>query len=361
MTAAPRIAVVGSGIIGASIAWNLSRAGAAVTVFDAGKRGGIATPASFAWINASWGNPEPYFRLREQAMMEWRILDRDVPGLQINWCGGLIWDLPPEELHAFAKQHSSWGYGIREVTRSEIENLEPNLKSPPEFAYHVPEEGMVEPLATALAMLAGAEAHGATILENCNIKWLGEDHGRVTGVQTHEGFFHADETVIAAGTGSAELLASIGLSLELAKPMGLLAHSKPAGELLRGLVMAPELHVRQTAEGRLVAGTDFTGATANGKLDEAAAALNAKVQAMVAGAEHIELDFFTAGERPTPADGFPVIGRPDNRPGLYLAVTHSGVTLAPAIGVMTAAELLQGDRDSLLLPYHPERLLRPAA
>jgi glycine/D-amino acid oxidase-like deaminating enzyme len=82
---------------------------------------------------------------------------------------------------------------------------------------------------------------------------------------------------------------------------------------------------------------------------------------MVAGAENLELDFFTAGERPTPADGFPVIGRPDNRSGLYLAVTHSGVTLAPAIGVMTAAELLEGDRDSLLLPYHPERLLRPAA
>ena len=62
------ILVIGAGIIGASIAYHLARDGARVTILDAGQGGGIATRYSWAWINASWGNPEPYFRLRMRAI-----------------------------------------------------------------------------------------------------------------------------------------------------------------------------------------------------------------------------------------------------------------------------------------------------
>ncbi|HLA01763.1 MAG TPA: FAD-binding oxidoreductase, partial [Aestuariivirga sp.] len=112
---AKRIIVVGAGIIGASIAWHLAKAGAEVTVIEAGEAGGVATRNSWAWINASWGNPEVYFRLRARSMLEWQRIDRDVPGLDVSWCGGLIWDLPPDQLEAFAVEHISWGYGIRRV------------------------------------------------------------------------------------------------------------------------------------------------------------------------------------------------------------------------------------------------------
>lgn len=50
------VLVVGAGIIGASIALHLLRAGARVTIIEGGDSGGIATGNSFAWINASWGN-----------------------------------------------------------------------------------------------------------------------------------------------------------------------------------------------------------------------------------------------------------------------------------------------------------------
>lgn len=352
---AKRIIVIGSGIIGASIAWHLAKAGAAVTVVEAGEAGGLATRSSWAWINASWGNPEPYFRLRERSMLEWRKLDREVPGLAVNWCGGLIWDLDPPALDAFAAEHRSWGYGIRKVERAEILRIEPNLKQAPEFAYHVAEEGMVEPLAAARAMLGGALALGVTLLDHSHVKWLVEDGGRVTGVMTDEGAIHADETVVAAGGGALQLLDSVGIRLKLATPPGLLSHSKPAGELLRGLVMSPGLHVRQTAEGRLVAGTDFAGADPMGRAEELARELHAKVQAMVKGAEAVALDFHSVGYRPTPADGFPAVGRPSSHEGLYVAVTHSGITLAPAIGLFAAQELLQDQRDPLLDPYHPGR------
>ena len=76
--AGKRVIVVGAGIIGASIAWHLAKAGAEVTVIEAGQPGGVATRNSWAWINASWGNPEIYFRLRTRSMAEWRRIDREV-------------------------------------------------------------------------------------------------------------------------------------------------------------------------------------------------------------------------------------------------------------------------------------------
>lgn len=350
-----RIIVIGSGIIGASIAWHLTKAGAEVTVVDSGEAGGIATRASWAWINASWGNPEPYFCLRMRAIAEWHRLDGEVPGFAVNWCGGLIWDAPPADLDAYAAERAAWGHHIRRMERAEILAREPNLKMVPDYGYFVEGEGMLEPLAATQALLADAKAHGACILTRTPIKWLEEDDGKVIGVMTDDGVIHADETVVAAGEGSAALLDTIGIRLRMTSPAGLLSHSKPAPELLRGLVMTPGLHIRQTAEGRIVAGTDFAGADPDGKADELAAELQSKVRAMVRGAEDLALEFHTVGYRPTPADGFPAVGRPRNCDGLYAAVTHSGVTLAPAIGLFAAQELLTGTRDALLAPYHPDR------
>jgi glycine/D-amino acid oxidase-like deaminating enzyme len=150
MAASPRIIVIDAGIIGASIAWHLARAGASVTVIEAGQAGGVATRNSWAWINASFGNTERYFRLRIRAMEEWRRLERDLPGLRVAWAGGLIWDLPVEALQAFAAEHAAWGYDIRQVDRAGIQRLEPELAAPPELALHAADEGAVEPLAATL-------------------------------------------------------------------------------------------------------------------------------------------------------------------------------------------------------------------
>ena len=72
---------------------------------------------------------------------------------------------------------------------------------------------------------------------------------------------------------------------------------------------------------------------------------------MLVGGDRLELDFHTIGYRPMPADGFPIIGRAEGIDGLYVAVMHSGITLAPAVGLFAAQEILEGRRDPLLQPY----------
>jgi glycine/D-amino acid oxidase-like deaminating enzyme len=94
------VIVIGSGVIGASFAYHLAKAGAEVKVLEAGALAGAATPQSWAWINASWGNAKPYFDLRQKSMSEWKRCDREVPGLTVNWSGSILWDLPPDKLQA---------------------------------------------------------------------------------------------------------------------------------------------------------------------------------------------------------------------------------------------------------------------
>ncbi|MDM9625745.1 FAD-dependent oxidoreductase [Rhizobium sp. S152] len=354
MTAKRHVVVVGAGIIGASLAWHLTRQGAAVTVV-ADEIGGVATPNSFAWINASWGNPEFYYRFRHRSMSEWKRLASDLPGLPLSWCGGLTWDLPPEKLEAFVREHSSWGYDIERIDAEAIRAREPYLAAPPDTALLVAEEGAVEPVAASRMMLADAEAHGAKLV-SATVNGLLRAGERIAGVVTSAGMIEADHVVLAAGTGSVPLAASAGITLPLEAPPGLIVHSRPFEKRLTGLVMAPGLHMRQTVEGRIIAGSDFGGTDPGEDRQAVAAELFSHVKQAISDSDNLTMEFFTVGYRPTPADGMPVIG-PGGCEGLYMTVMHSGVTLAPLAGLLAAREILTDEEDAALAPFRLSRLL----
>ena len=354
MTDKRDIIVIGGGIIGASIAWHLVKAGAKVRLV-AERPGGVATPTSFAWINASWGNPEPYFRLRSRSMVEWSRLARDVPGVQLAWCGSLCWDLPRDELVTYAREHAEWGYDIREVTAEEARTIEPSVREIPDLALHVREEGVAEPVAATLALIESARQIGLEVLEGVTVTGLEERSGKLTAVLTASGRLAADMVVIAAGAHTPSLAAQLGIDVPVETPPGLIVHSKPVPKMLNGLVIATELHVRQTHEGRIIAGSDFGGTDPGGDPEGTARDLFAKVKDSLHGGDKLEMEFHTVGYRPTPKDGFPILGDARGIEGVYLAVTHSGVTLAPAIGGFAADEILTGEDEPLLAPYRLSR------
>jgi glycine/D-amino acid oxidase-like deaminating enzyme len=278
-----------------------------------------------------------------------------VPGIAPAWTGGLCWDLPAAKLEEYAREHGDWGYGIRRVDRDRALSIEPGLARPPDVALFVAEEGAVEPQNAAGMLVANAAQRGARFISRTPVTAILEKADAVRGVETAAGEIAADEVVLAAGSGTPALAAMAGASVPMTTPPGLLVHSRPCTPLLNGLVLAPELHMRQTAEGRIVAGSDFGGADPGEDAEAAAQALFAEVKSMLQAADSLQYDFHTVGYRPTPADGFPIVGRPNSRSGLYLAVMHSGITLAPAVGRFVAEEILAGRRDPLLAPYGPDR------
>lgn len=351
----PVCVVVGAGIVGASIAWHLRDAGAKVIVVDAQPPGGIATPCSFAWINATHGNPEPYFRLRHRSMAEWRRLGEAVPGLPLAWPGGLRWDMSADEMAAYAAGHAAWGYGVRQVDRAEAARIEPNLTAPPEQAVYVAEEGAVEPDQAARVLLAGSDVRQATVSA------LVLAGGNVVGVETSGGRVAADRVVLAAGAATGELAAQAGAMLPVETMPGLLVHSRPYRKLLNGLVMAPKLHIRQTLDGRLVSGADFGGSDPGADPEAEARDVFERMKAALVGAEDLEFERYSVGHRPIPADRFPAVGPAPGGGGLYLAAMHSGITLAPAVGRFAADEIVHGRDEPLLAPFRPARFAQAAA
>lgn len=342
-----RVAVIGGGILGASVAWHLGRGGAAVTVF-AGPEAG-ASEASFGWVNASWGNDAAYRRLRMASMALWPDLAAQVPGMGFRRCGGLLWDLPEAELRAYAEEAAAEGYDLRLIGAEEARLREPVLRRPPPLAVLAPGEGMVEPGAARVLLAAS----GATVVRQAVALEMVGGRAAVRGMG--ERF---DAVVIAAGIDSPDLLEQVGLEIDMDAPDGLLAWTEPVAPCLTGLLLTPEFHLRQTPEGRLVLGEDFTGGDGDEDPDFAATILLAMAEAALK-LPPLLLAQTTLAARPTPSDGHPAVGALPV-PGLYLALSHSGMTLAPAIGAMLAAEILTGAVDPRIAAYAPGRLVQSA-
>jgi glycine/D-amino acid oxidase-like deaminating enzyme len=349
-----KVVVVGAGIIGASIGWHMAKDDADVILVDGGIAGGLATPRSWAWINASWGHPENYVRLRMRSMTEWRQLDREVPGLAVNWCGGLVWDLPSEELRAFVAERQAQGYDIRLVDSAEAAALEPALSDPPSVAAYSPAEGAIEPLEATQELLVDAERRGARLRIGQSVEGLLEQGGRVTGLRLADGTeILADTVVLAAGAATGRLAATAGVEVPVEDPPGLLVSTEPVEPLLNGLVVGPGLELRQLRDGRLLGSGHYAGTDPGRDPARTAEALLDVIRAGLKGGEALRMGGYTIGHRPVPKDGLPIVG--PVLPGLHLAVTHSGVTLAPVIGRVVAEEVLRGRRDPLIAPFGLDR------
>jgi glycine/D-amino acid oxidase-like deaminating enzyme len=146
-------------------------------------------------------------------------------------------------------------------------------------------------------------------------------------------------------------------------------HTAALPRLVSRVVVAEKAHVKQYPDGRLVLGDDFAPPKTTDHADlkdqmgfpsDAIRALHAQrlvrqAREYLPGVSEALVERLTLGWRPMPADGLPVIGFLDSCPNAYVAVTHSGVTLAAVLGQLVALELLDGVRVERLDPYRPAR------
>lgn len=185
----------------------------------------------------------------------------------------------------------------------------------------------------------------------------------LVGGQVHTG----DRVVLAAGRWTGRLAARAGIDVPMvtdtgrgAQTVGLLGYATSPSLDLRCVVHSPGLNLRPAADG----GTVLQALDLNADVDPAepptldgdlARTLARRFTALLPGPRREPRIDLRVGLRSLPADGHTVAGYACARSRVYCLVSHSGVTLAPILGRLVAAELTTDQEQSLLRSFRPTR------
>jgi glycine/D-amino acid oxidase-like deaminating enzyme len=370
-----RVVVAGAGIIGASVAWHLAKAGADVTVID---RTGPATHASrgsFAWINATWSKqPQAYHALNQAGVARWRLLQPELK-LPVRWGGsleGVSESAPEAGLAARVAEQRDWGEATRLVDSAELATLEPNV----DFGglrqvVYSGHDGATDPVAATRAFLDAAVALGARVEHPCELTGVSLASGRVTAVSTDRGEIRTDRLVLATGTAADAGRRFGDWDVPQRDAPGATAITAPLPRVVNRVLWLPGVHLHQRDDGRIVLGEeagpppgDAHVAHLLGHPDEFPARdialqhaerMRAAALRFVPGLPRLDFEDARVCWRPMPIDGYPVLGASPARRDVYMAVMHSGVTLAPVAGLLAAREILGDEPAAELANFRPDR------
>ena len=335
MSASPKVVVAGAGIIGAVAAFELSRAGADVTIVEArpGPGEGVSA-ASFGWINAITFDPEndpALYALRRDAFGAWAALElalgRPLPA---HRQGALFWGRSVEGTLEARERHREAGSSYRLVGQSEIATLLPQLASPPETALFAPEEFALDVSATARLLLKAAEENGAALITGAAVTGIESAGGHVRAVRAGHHRLETDRLIVAAGTGSGSILAPFVPDLKVeASPAALVTVTGNFPQTTC-ITDSPELEFHIPSPGLLMSAHSVP----EGSNPEVALARRAveRVKRVLKETGEVAVRSVQIGQRPFPEGGMPLVGPVASLAGAYAAVAHPGVILAPAIG-----------------------------
>lgn len=360
--------VIGAGVIGTSVAYHLCHAGLAVELLDAGRPGGGTSNASFAWLNARHRTPEHYFRLSHLAMAYHRELQERLGRRWQHGAGCVEWAVTEHgrrDLLAAVERLRGWGYPARVLPIDEVRgSIEPNLRVGEDdvpWAAWFPDDTAVHPAVMISAMLSQVETHGGRVRAFTRSTGVEIEGGAVGSVLTASGErIPADVVVNCAGPSSREPGSWMGIDLPMGTRPGLILVTEPAPTWVRGVIRTPGLELRSDGGGRVLINALF----AEGSLEatgpppiDGSVCQEALVRArrLVAGLDGVGLEAVRVGVRPMPDDGLPLVGPVPEVAGAYVVVTHSGVSLAPLLGRLVAAEIAEGSERGELGPFRPDR------
>ena len=364
--------VIGAGVIGASIAYYLSAAGARVTVIERGRPGGGTSGTSTAYVNAVLKRPEHYHRFSRLGVEAYDRLEKELgPNSGIGSQGALHWPgSMPGGLRTFDRtlaELEEWDYPHEVLSPQQASKIEPNVRVKDHSGpvLHLPNERWVEGETLARTLCDRAVDMGTRLLDSCSVIEIVTSGGRATGVDTSLGFVAGDQVVVAAGVSSVGILAPLGYRLPLGRSVGVLAKFRSPTPLLNGVVYPGKYHCRPTEEGGVMIGSDDFDTMADDYTDTSKPpswlyGLRDVAAQDISGLGPLPIEQFRIGLRPLPTDSLPLIGPVPGVEGVYAAVMHSGITLAAIVGRTVAEEVGWGKETGVVGEYRLDRVF-PAA
>jgi len=212
------VAVIGAGIMGASAAFQLSRAGVSVIVLERGQSGCEASSANAGTLSVQ-NKPLASVPAVLEAMQMWESL-HDLLGMDVGFRrkGGVRVCRKGEDLERLlSDQLAQSEAGVpSEILRDEAVALEfPNLGPDVVALSWCPLDGMADPFLATEAFLHAARRAGATIREGTPVTGVTGGDGRPFLLSTPKGTVEALKVVAAAGAWNADIAGLVGLKLPI--------------------------------------------------------------------------------------------------------------------------------------------------
>jgi glycine oxidase len=360
------VAVIGAGVIGEAITYELVTRGASVTLLESRGAGLGSTQAAAGMLVPyieGFGRPLLPLAARSLEMYDGFIdrLSRD-SGIGIGYqrAGSLhvaTADEPLDELQRIAADAKAAGLECKQLDASSARQAEPLLSPEVASALLMPSHGFVVAADLLGALSAAAIRHGARMCVPAHARRIGR-RGDDLEIRLDDDRVTARRVVVAAGSWSGQIVIDGVPPLPVRPVRGQLLQLACDGPALNRIVWGARCYLVPSSPGTVLVGATVedagfeertTVAGVHDLLDAACDLVPRLWQAAFVGAR--------VGLRPATDDEMPIIGRSGRVAGLVYATGHyrNGVLLAPLTARAVADLILENREDPLLAGTSPQR------
>jgi len=367
------VVIVGGGIIGGSIAFELARWNLRVAVLDRQELMHEASWAAAGMLSPAPDNPAaiplvplgraslalyPNFVAAVEEASEMRTGYRTGGALEVLCHGD-----EERELSTLVALHHGLGLACEPLRLEEAREMEPALGRDARAAAFLPDEASVNTRLLTAAVLAAAETAGTTLCPGMEVTSLAKAGDRCIGVRTAEDeTISAQHVVLAAGCWTSRIseAAPYAPTRPVRGQMVALRHAgKPIRRVLRSergyIVPRDHSTPQKLVAGSTLENAGYEKAVTSGGLEQILGAVN-ELAPSLAGAEIVET---WSGLRPGTPDQLPIIG-PTDIEGLMIATGQyrNGILLAPVTAKLITEWITEGRTMLNGEDFNPLRFMR---
>jgi glycine oxidase len=352
------VAIVGGGVIGCAIAFQLAAEKLKIAVLDRQQPGREASWAAAGMLSPAPDSPRdrqlvPLSKESLRLYPEFVRAIEESSGKPVHYTRKGTLQIftgasAESERNAMLAEHRGLGLASEAISLADARKLEPALNPTISAVLHLPEEESVDPHLLMDSLLAAAANRRVEIRPGFSVASLIEEGDRCAGVLAANGEkIHAKHVIIAAGCFSGEIAGAAGKripSIPTRPVRGQMLALRQDNLTLRHVLRSEGGYLVPRSDRRIVGGSTsedvgfHKGVTAGGirKIVEAGLELCADL-----GASEI-LETWS-GLRPGTPDDLPILGL-TNVEGLILATGHyrNGILLAPVTAKLVKEWVIDG-------------------
>ena len=218
MTEKADIVIIGGGVMGCAIAYNLAKEGLKPVVIEKSDIGGEASGSNGGGVRQSARNLKE-MPLAMESIQIYGQLHEEL-GMDVEYVreGNLRLCATEEELEAMrqaVRNQKEVGLHLEMLDRKQVLEINPHVGDKIIGASFCPTDGHVNPFLVTYAFFLKAKSLGARFFTHEEAKEIRMQKGRVTAVVTEKNVFDTDLVIDAAGIAGRKVANMVGLDLPL--------------------------------------------------------------------------------------------------------------------------------------------------